>query len=289
MQHSKLAVRLAEWSQQDPSFDWCDIAERVDACFLHQETQSSDREPLVNRIEQCLISQLTSEFDKNSLINRQVGNFILESCVGEGAMGTVYRARHTMLNRPAAVKVLSSRELTDMDVARFEREVQLSSRLTHPNTISIYDYGRAHDGLFYYVMEFVEGMTLKQFIHRFGPQPEGRVVHILRQICNSLHEAHDQGIIHRDIKPENIILSRKGNLGDFVKVLDFGLVMDITSEEKLRLILACRELRFTWLPSRSIRQDARLLLAICMRLERLGITCCVVILFTPGTTLWTFA
>ncbi len=231
-QHHQHALRLAEWNQQDEAFDLCDIAERIDACYLHQEVASSDHESLASRIENFLFSQFSEALTKESLLNRQLGNFILESCIGEGAMGTVYKARHTMLDRPAAVKVLNAKELTDLDIFRFEREVQLSSRLTHPNTISIYDYGRTRDGLFYYVMEFVEGLTLKQFVHLFGPQPESRVIHILRQICSSLQEAHEQGIIHRDIKPENIILSARGNHADIVTVLDFGLVMDITQQEK---------------------------------------------------------
>ena len=229
-QLQNIAVALTEWAAHDVSFDLCDIAERVDACFLHEEQTSSDREPLLNRIESCLASQLQLVVDNEQLLHRQLGNFILESLIGEGAMGTVYRARHTMLDRPAAVKVLSNQELSSLEIARFEREVQHSSRLTHPNTISIYDFGRTHDGMFFYAMEYVEGLSLKQLVQLHGPLPEGRVIHILRQICGSLQEAHELGLVHRDIKPENIVISVKGMQGDFITVLDFGLVLDLSDE-----------------------------------------------------------
>ena len=228
-QYRDVGVRVAEWDQADESFDLCDIAERVDAHYLHHETHGSDREPLVQRLERCLVSQFSMSCQGETLINRQIGNFILESRIGEGAMGTVYRARHTLLERPVAVKVLNGNKLTSLDIARFEREVRLSTRLTHPNTISIYDYGRTHDGLFYYVMEYVEGLTLKQLVQQIGPLPECRVIHILRQVCQSLQEAHALGIIHRDIKPENIIVSVRRGEGDFVTVLDFGLVAEDTN------------------------------------------------------------
>ncbi|MBR9803215.1 HDOD domain-containing protein [bacterium] len=234
LQHEKSGVVLSEWDQADVSFDLCDIAERVDAFYMHHDTQSSsDREPLLARLERCLTEQLTESMTKESLVDRQFGNFVLEQCIGEGAMGTVYRARHTMLDRPAAVKVLNKQELSRVDIARFEREVQLCSRLTHPNTISIYDYGRTSDGVFYYVMELVEGLTLKQLVQLFGPLSPARTIYILRQICSSLQEAHDQGIVHRDIKPENIILSSRGTQGDLATVLDFGLVRDLTNRDML--------------------------------------------------------
>jgi serine/threonine protein kinase len=143
-------------------------------------------------------------------------------------MGTVYRARHRFLRRPTAVKLLDPEKMSEVAIGRFEREVQLTSQLTHPNTIAIYDYGHTDEGLFYYVMEFLEGMNLDDLVRDYGAQPEGRVASILQQACGSLAEAHAGGLIHRDIKPANIYLTTRGGVQDYVKVLDFGLAKDVS-------------------------------------------------------------
>ena len=155
---------------------------------------------------------------------KRFGQYTLEEKLGEGGMGVVYRAKHAMLLRPTAVKFLDTAKADDKSIARFEREVQLTSQLNHPNTIVIYDYGRTPEGLFYFAMEYLDGLNLQDLVDRHGPQPEGRVIHILKQVCGSLAEAHSIGLIHRDVKPANILLNVRGGMFDVVKLLDFGLV-----------------------------------------------------------------
>ena len=161
----------------------------------------------------------------------RLGQYTLETKIGEGGMATVFLARHALLKRPTAVKILKRHLANDEVIARFEREVQLASRLSHPNTVEIYDYGRTRSGDFYYVMEYLEGLSLAGLVAAHGAVPPARAVHILRQVCAALREVHDQGLVHRDIKPDNIMLCRRGGEYDVVKVLDFGIVKNIDHPE----------------------------------------------------------
>jgi CHASE1-domain containing sensor protein/tRNA A-37 threonylcarbamoyl transferase component Bud32 len=157
---------------------------------------------------------------------RSLGQYTLVKPIGGGSMGTVYLAHHALLRRPTAVKVLRHDADDPHLLTRFEREVTLTSRLTHPNTIAIYDFGRTASGDFFYAMELLDGLSLQELVTRHGPQPQGRVVSLLKQALGALAEAHALGLIHRDIKPANVMITRRGLLTDFIKVLDFGLVKD---------------------------------------------------------------
>lgn len=165
----------------------------------------------------------------------ELGSYRLLEKLGSGGMGEVWRAEHRMLKRPAAIKLIRKERLVGDDanpdreriaLARFEREAQLTARLTSPHTVKLYDFGRSFSDGVYYAMELLEGMDLERMVSRFGPLPEARVRHILIQLCDSLSEAHACGLIHRDIKPANVFLSQQGLQLDFVKLLDFGLAIE---------------------------------------------------------------
>jgi serine/threonine-protein kinase len=156
---------------------------------------------------------------------RELGQYRLKKRLGAGGMGEVYLAEHRLLRRPCAVKLIRPERLGDPSSRRrFEDEVQATAALTHPNTVEIYDYGHADDGTFYYVMEYLPGLSLADLVRRYGPLPPGRVVFLLRQVCEALREAHAVGLIHRDVKPGNIIACLRGGVQDVAKLLDFGLV-----------------------------------------------------------------
>lgn len=166
---------------------------------------------------------------------KSLGAYTLAERIGSGGMGEVYRAQHAFLRRPTAIKLLNEQLFSEESVARFEREVQLTSQLTHPNTITIYDFGHTEEGVFYYVMELLEGLNLEQLVERYGPQPEARVIHIMKQVCSSLAEAHQSGLVHRDMKPANVFLTERGGIQDFVKVLDFGLARNVDPQQNVMM------------------------------------------------------
>ncbi len=158
---------------------------------------------------------------------KRLGQYELKHKIGEGGMGVVYQATHVLLRRPTAIKLLPPDKAGEHTVARFEREVRQTSRLEHPNSVYIYDYGHTPDGQFYYAMEYLDGLDLQQLVDREGPLPEARAISVLRQASRALAEAHDMGLVHRDIKPANIMLCVRGGEPDTVKVLDFGLVKEV--------------------------------------------------------------
>ncbi len=163
---------------------------------------------------------------------QRLGQYTLEKKLGEGGMGVVYRASHGMLRRPTAIKLLLPDRAGKDALTRFEREVRRTAMLTHPNTVTVFDYGRTLDGVFYYAMELLEGASLDEIVEVDGPQPEERVIHLLEQAAGSLAEAHDAGLIHRDVKPGNIMVVDRGGISDLVKVVDFGLVKDVGPEAR---------------------------------------------------------
>jgi predicted Ser/Thr protein kinase len=169
---------------------------------------------------------------------QRLGQYTIERLVGEGGMGAVYVARHARLRRPTALKLLLPERTGPESIARFEREVQLTSQLTHPNTVAVYDYGKSADGVFYYVMEYIDGLSLAELVEKHGRQPPGRVIHILAQAADALVEAHSIGLIHRDVKPANILLCERAGSSDVVKLLDFGLVKDVRPDADLSLTQA---------------------------------------------------
>ncbi|HEX6962414.1 MAG TPA: serine/threonine-protein kinase [Lacipirellula sp.] len=161
---------------------------------------------------------------REAFVAKQLGQYRLKKLLGSGGMGEVYLAEHQMMKRPCAVKVIRAEKAGDPQVlARFEREVRATAKLSHWNTIDIYDYGRTEDGTFYYVMEFLPGHNVGELVKNGGPLPANRILYLMRQICDALAEAHNHGLVHRDLKPANLYVAYRGGMHDVAKVLDFGL------------------------------------------------------------------
>ena len=190
---------------------------------------------LNNRVLAMYVTQQRAE---------DVGSYVLDTLLGSGGMGEVWRAKHKMLAREAAIKLIRPEVLlasTGRQEAllrkRFEREAQVTASLRSPHTVALYDFGQTKDGAFYYVMELLEGIDLQTMVEKYGPMHPGRVVDILHQTCQSLEEAHRAGLVHRDIKPRNILLCKLGLQYDFAKVLDFGLVKSLRTEDQAETLL----------------------------------------------------
>jgi eukaryotic-like serine/threonine-protein kinase len=169
-----------------------------------------------------------SELQHEASQARKLGQYKLLRPLGAGGMGEVYLAEHVLLRRACAIKIIRPDQAGDPTTfSRFEREVQAMATLTHWNSVEVYDYGHAEDGTFYYVMEYLPGLSLQDLVERHGPLSPGRTIHFMRQLCGALREAHGIGLIHRDIKPSNVIACQRGGLQDVAKLLDFGLVHDV--------------------------------------------------------------
>jgi serine/threonine-protein kinase len=168
---------------------------------------------------------------QEAFVARQLGQYRLCRLIGAGGMGEVYLAEHQMMKRPVAIKLIRPGKSADPQaLARFEREVRATAKLSHWNTIEIFDYGRTEDGTFYYVMEYLPGLSLADLVDKHGPLPPARAVHLLMQTCDALAEAHRNGLVHRDIKPGNIFSAQRGGIHDVAKLLDFGLAKPVSPD-----------------------------------------------------------
>ena len=185
-----------------------------------------------------VISRVVSRLGRQVSKAREMGSYQLGELIKRGGMGEIYKATHRMLARPAAIKLIRTEVLTDKDsepaelaIKRFHREAEAAANLRCPHTVELFDFGITEDKTLYFVMELLDGLDLETLVREHGPLPASRTIHILRQVCESLQEAHSQGLIHRDIKPANIHVGKVGVRHDFVKVLDFGLVKSVKKQE----------------------------------------------------------
>jgi len=189
--------------------------------------------PLVAALVGVYGTHIINSARREAFKARQFGQYRLLERLGSGGMGEVHKAEHILLKRPCAMKLIKPENESDVTaIANFEKEVKATSKLTHWNTVEIYDYGHTEDGTFYYVMELLPGLSLEELVEQCGPLPPGRVVHLLRQVCGALQEAHAVGLIHRDIKPANIFAAQRGGVFDVAKLLDFGLVKERSTESE---------------------------------------------------------
>jgi len=226
-------TRLIDLHAINSQFHVMAVAEAVDESIRELNSSLHNPVSLIHRLQNAMLDQLEYRRRQTVTPGRQFGNYVLEEKLKESSMGAIFRARHIRLRRPAAVKILRAERTNRESIAQFEQEVQLTSRLRHPNTVSIFDFGHTPDDLFYYAMELVEGLTLADLVKVDGRLPDGRVLSLLQQTCGSISEAHEMNLIHRDIKPENIMLSQRSNWPDHVTVLDFGLVTTVNTENSL--------------------------------------------------------
>ncbi len=185
----------------------------------------------------AIIGVRTINYLRNEMFEaKQFGRYRLRELLGSGGMGEVYLAEHQLLRRPCAIKIIRPERAGDAKMlARFEREVQATAKLSHWNSVYIYDYGHTADGTLYYVMEYLPGLTLQELVTKSGPLRPARIIYLLRQVCSALHEAHGLGLIHRDVKPANIFVSERGGQFDVAKLLDFGLVKPTRNLNESRL------------------------------------------------------
>ncbi len=223
------------------------IATTILAIFLQTNTYIFFRDNPGTMVEMVLVMSVAAAgavfgvYTINSLQTqayqaKQLGQYRLKKLLGSGGMGEVYLAEHQLMKRPCAIKVIRPEKAGDPKVlARFEREVQATAKLSHWNSIDIFDYGRAEDGTFYYVMEYLPGMNLGEIVKRFGPMPAPRAIHLVRQACDALQEAHELGLLHRDLKPANLFAAVRGGYYDVAKLLDFGLAKPLSDLDTAQL------------------------------------------------------